>query len=86
MNNPQEPSHEPVNTPGSPLVMEDECRQLLHALSNKILPIVVFAELAIKRCEDEQLGHQIKKIHTAAEQARDILLRLRDLQAKELEG
>jgi len=54
---------------------------LLHSLSNKLLPIVVFSELALRRCEDEQLKRQLEKIHGAAEQARDILVEIRGLQA-----
>ena len=48
---------------------------LLHSLSNKLLPIVVFSELALRRCEDTQLKPQLEKIHGAAEQARDLLVR-----------
>lgn len=55
--------------------------QLLHSLSNKLLPIVVFSELALRRCEDEQLKRQLEKIRGAAEQARDILLEIRELHA-----
>ena len=55
--------------------------KLLHSLSNKLLPIVVFSELALRRCEDEQLKQQLKKIHGAAEQARDILVEIRGLHA-----
>ncbi|MDH4195765.1 MAG: hypothetical protein OEY80_02175 [Nitrospirota bacterium] len=55
--------------------------KLLHSLSNKLLPIVVFSELALRRCEDEHLKQQLEKIHGAAEQARDILVEIRGLQA-----
>ncbi len=55
-------------------------RALLHTLSNKILPIVVFSELSIRRCEDVQLKPQLEKIHAAAEQARDLLVEIRALQ------
>ncbi len=54
-------------------------KKLLHSLSNKLLPIVVFSELALRRCEDEQLKRQLEKIHGAAEQARDILVEIRSL-------
>lgn len=54
---------------------------LLHSLSNKLLPIVVFSELALRRCEDDQLKRQLEKIHGAAEQARDILVEIRSLHA-----
>lgn len=56
--------------------------KLLHSLSNKLLPIVVFSELALRRCEDEQLKKQLEKIRGAAEQARDILVEIRGLQAQ----
>ena len=65
----------PVNT--------DDCSKmggLLHSLSNKLLPIVVFSELAIRRCEDTQLKPQLEKIHGAAQQARDLLVEIRNLQ------
>ena len=55
---------------------------LLHSLSNKLLPIVVFSELALRRCEDIQLKSQLEKIHGAAEQARDLLVEIRTLQGK----
>ena len=41
---------------------------------------MVFSELALQRCEDDQLKRQIEKIHVAAEQARDILIEIRSLQ------
>jgi hypothetical protein len=53
---------------------------LLHSLSNKLLPIVVFSELALRRCENDQLKPQLEKIHRAAEQARDLLVEIRMLQ------
>jgi len=57
-----------------------QMRTLLHSLSNKLLPIVVFSELAIRRCEDTRLKPQLEKIHGAAEQARDLLVEIRNLQ------
>jgi len=55
---------------------------LLHSLSNKLLPIIVFSELALRRCDDTQLKPQLEKIHGAAEQARDLLVEIRTLQGK----
>ncbi len=55
---------------------------LLHSLSNKLLPIVVFSDLALRRCDDAQLKPQLEKIHAAAEQARDVLVEIRTLQGK----
>jgi hypothetical protein len=55
---------------------------LLHKLSNKLLPILVFSELALRRCDDTQLKPQLEKIHGAAEQARDLLVEIRTLQGR----
>ena len=55
---------------------------LLHSLSNKLLPIVVFSELALRRCEDTQLKPQLEKIHGAAQQARDLLVEIRNLRGR----
>ena len=41
---------------------------------------MVFSELAIRRCEDAKLKPQLEKIHGAAEQARDLLVEIRNLQ------
>lgn len=57
-------------------------RTLMHTLSNKLLPIVVFSEIAFRRCEDSQLKPQLEKIHGAAEQACDLLIEIRALQEK----
>ena len=51
--------------------------QLLHTLSNKLLPIVVFTELALRQCQEEQVKQQLKKIHGAAGDAREIIQELR---------
>lgn len=59
-----------------------QMRALLHSLSNKLSPIVVFSELAIRCCEDTQLKLQLEKIHGAAEQARDLLVEIRNLQSQ----
>ncbi|MEO6202026.1 MAG: hypothetical protein ABIU05_07040 [Nitrospirales bacterium] len=71
-----------VNTSLSVLA-EDSAQngKLLQSLSNKLLPIVVFSELALRRCDDDQLKRQLEKIHVAAEQARDILVEIRSLHA-----
>ncbi len=66
-----------VTTGDSPSI-----RTLLHSLSNKLLPIVVFSELVLRRCEDTQLKPQLEKIHGAAQQARDLLVEIRTLQGK----
>lgn len=51
--------------------------QLLHTLSNKLLPIVVFTELALRQCQDEKVKQQLNKIQGAAGDAREIILELR---------
>lgn len=51
--------------------------QLLHSLSNKLLPIVVFSELALRQCQDEKVKQQLEKIHGAAGDAREIILELK---------
>ncbi|MCA9474339.1 MAG: hypothetical protein KC563_00805 [Nitrospira sp.] len=51
--------------------------QLLHSLSNKLLPIVVFAELALRQCRDDKVKQQLEKIHGAAGDARDIILEMK---------
>jgi len=51
--------------------------QLLHTLSNKLLPIVVFTELALRQCQEEQVKQQLKKIQGAAGDAREIIQELR---------
>ena len=74
--------HTIVSDTPSPVTSGDlyQMRTLLHSLSNKLLPIVVFSELAIRRCEDAKLKSQLEKIHVAAEQARDLLVEIRNLQ------
>ncbi|MGD9849851.1 MAG: hypothetical protein AB7T38_01155 [Nitrospirales bacterium] len=51
--------------------------QLLHSLANKLLPIVVFSELALRQCQDEKVKQQLEKIHGAAGDARDIIMELK---------
>ena len=75
----QSGSPESGSLPGFPSDSSNNGK-LLHSLSNKLLPIVVFSELALRRCEDEHLKQQLQKIHGAAEQARDILVEIRGLQ------
>jgi hypothetical protein len=61
--------------------------RLLHSLCNKLLPIVVFSELALRHCQDETVKRQLEKIHGAAGDARDIILEIKKLNAgKEAEN
>ena len=64
----------PANTKDSPTI-----GTLLHTLSNKLVPLVVFSEIALRRCEDSTLTAQLAKIHGAAEEARDLLVEIRTL-------
>ncbi len=50
---------------------------LLHALSNKLLPIVAFADLGSRRCDDPELRKYFDKIRQAAGDSRDIIIQLR---------
>lgn len=50
---------------------------LLHALSNKLLPIVAFSDLGTRRCEDPELRKYFDKIRQAAGDSRELLLQLR---------
>ncbi|GJL59356.1 MAG: hypothetical protein NPIRA03_22130 [Nitrospirales bacterium] len=78
-----EPFLSPVNASLSVLAENSAHNgKLLHSLSNKLLPIVVFSQLALRRCEDDQLKRQLEKILGAAEQARDILVEIRSLHAE----
>ena len=69
-----------VNNPNA-TVPEDPLSQtqaqLLHSLSNKLLPIVVFSELALRHCQEEKVKQQLEKIHGAAGDARDIILEMK---------
>ena len=79
------PSPDAIRSEAPPPVHSVDSAQigpLLHSLSNKLLPIVVFSELVLRRCEDTQLRPQLEKIHGAAEQARDLLAEIRNLQAR----
>ena len=62
-------------------VFNSQHRQLLHSLSNKLLPIVVFSELALRQCEDDQVKQKLEKIHGAAGDARDILQEIKRIQS-----
>jgi hypothetical protein len=57
--------------------------RLLHSLCNKLLPIVVFSELALRHCQDETVKRQLEKIHGAAGDARDLILEIKKLHAGE---
>jgi hypothetical protein len=71
------------NLPISGVSNHSQIGTLLHSLSNKLLPIVVFSELALRRCGDPTLKPQLEKIYEAAEQARELLVEIRNIQAKD---
>lgn len=50
---------------------------LLHALSNKLLPIVAFSDLGSRRCDDPELRKYFEKIRQAAGDSRDLIVQLR---------
>ncbi len=50
---------------------------LLHALSNKLLPIVAFSDLGARRCDDPELRKYFDKIRQAAGDSRELLIQLR---------
>ena len=50
---------------------------VLHALSNKLLPIMAFSDLGSRRCDDPQLREYFDKIHRAADDSREFIRQLR---------
>ncbi|MGB0908845.1 MAG: hypothetical protein ACPGYT_00660 [Nitrospirales bacterium] len=55
----------------------DNIGHMIHALANKLLPITVFSELALRHCNDPKVIREIEKIHRAAEEARELILEYR---------
>lgn len=51
----------------------DVLRQQIHVLANKLLPITVFAQLALRHCQDPQVITHLEKINCSAEEARVIV-------------
>ncbi|GJL66070.1 MAG: hypothetical protein NPIRA05_10410 [Nitrospirales bacterium] len=51
----------------------DALRQQIHVLANKLLPITVFAQLALRHCQDPQVMKHLEKINCSAEEARVIV-------------
>lgn len=48
-------------------------KQQIHVLANKLLPITVFAQLALRHCQDPQVRKHLEKINCSAEEARVIV-------------
>lgn len=73
--------------PTSPLVMNAEVEspdamrhaweEIFHQLGNKLLPIIVHAELGVHRCQDPNFHRQFEKILRSANEARDLLAKVR---------
>lgn len=81
--------------PNSPLVMNAEVEspdamrhaweEIFHQLGNKLLPIIVHAELGVHRCQDPNFHQQFEKILRSANEARDLLTRVREQVRTQLE-
>ena len=56
---------------------------MLHSLSNKLLPIVVCSELALKRCGEDQVRTQLEKIQRSANEVRDLIAQMRQCSQRE---
>ena len=56
---------------------------MLHSLSNKLLPIVVCSELALKRCSEDQVRTQLEKIQRSANEVRDLIAQMRQCSQRE---
>ena len=50
---------------------------VLHALANKLLPIMAFSDLGSRRCDDPQLREYFDKIRQAAADSREFINQLR---------
>ncbi|GEM_PF-5250681 len=50
---------------------------VLHALANKLLPIMAFSDLGSRRCDDPQLREYFDKIRQAAVDSREFINQLR---------
>ena len=60
--------------------------KLLHALANKLLPIVAFADLGIRNSQDPTLLSYFEKIRHSAGDARDLIVLARqEFREKDLE-
>ena len=52
--------------------------EVLHVLANKLLPVLVYSELGLHRCQDAQFREHFDKILRSANEARDIVNGLRE--------
>ncbi len=58
---------------------QDEIRPRMHMLANKLLPITVFAQLAVRQCTEPQILKHLEKIQHSAEEARLLVAELQHL-------
>ena len=72
-------------SPGQPSSLDDleSISIMLHSLSNKLLPIVVCSELALKRCNEDQVRTQLEKIQRSANEVRDLIAQMRERSQRE---
>ena len=50
--------------------------QMIHSLGNKLLPITVFSQLALRHNQDPGVLKHLQKIHQAAEEARSLVVEI----------
>lgn len=62
---------------GSPTMASPLLTHALHALGNKLLPVLVFSDLGLRRCQDPQLQEYFEKIRRSADEAREMVDALR---------
>ena len=62
---------------GSPTMASLLLTHALHALGNKLLPVLVFSDLGLRRCRDPQLQEYFEKIRRSAGEAREMVDALR---------
>ena len=56
-----------------------DLKSRMHVLANKLLPITVFSQLAVRQCHDPQIMKHLQKIQLAAEEARVIVAEIQSL-------
>ncbi|MCA9472032.1 MAG: hypothetical protein MRJ96_13085 [Nitrospirales bacterium] len=62
---------------------ECDLKERMHVLANKLLPITVFSQLAVRHCQDPQILNHLRKIQMAAEEARVIVAEIQSLDRRE---
>ena len=50
--------------------------QMIHSLGNKLLPITVFSQLALRQCQDPVVLKHLQKVHQAAEDAHSLVVQI----------